>query len=859
MNNKIVKAVLPHLAAIVLFLIVNFAYFAPQFQGQKVEQGDKISNIAMKGELLEFQEKTGKTYYWNNSMFSGMPWGMLTYGTEYNYTSIFEKISFLGLGRPANIFLKGMIFCYLVLVLLGVNPWLSIAGAIAFAFGANNFVLYEAGHNTKLSVIMTLPLLVGGFLLSFRKRYLLGGLLVALGTAIAIYDTHIQMVYYTFLALAVLGVAMLVDAIMKKEFLHFGKATGFLLVGLLLGVGANVAQLYSSQNFSKDTMRGEPILASANKTQAPKSSSEVEGLEWEYAMNWSNGWIDVFSLLIARAAGGSSAEEVSSSSQSAQLLRQSGIPQGSDGTFQGPMYWGPLPFTSGPYYVGTLILFFFVLSLFLLDGPLRWGFLASFIFLCLLSLGDNASWFNRPLFDYFPLFNKFRSPNSVMSIMSSILIIPGFMALNKVFEERDEETLMRPVLITGGILGAICLFFALLGGSFFSFTGPADMDGQGGFRYSQQVMDIFIADRKSLLSSDAFRALGMVFMATALLWAWLKGRLNNKWIIIAALGIVMVIDLWSVGKRYLDQDNFITAQEYESKFAARPIDQQIKQREPKGRAYYRVFDLSINTFNSSSTSYHHNTIGGYNAAKLQRYQDLIDYHISKGNQQVLNMLNTKYVISRERQLQVNDQALGNAWFASNIIEVGTPNEEIEALSQNFNAASDAVILKKDFQNVLDGFTPGDGSGSIELSSYEPNKLVYSVNTSQDQLAVFSEVWYGPDKGWKATIDGQPAEIIRANYLLRALKVPAGAQKIEFTFTPKILTGGVAITSISSILIVLATLAGIYFFGKDWVQQVMTAPEPAPTPKPAREKPVAKKATPSSRTRKTTPGKKKKKR
>ncbi len=803
------KKLLPHLLAILSFIVVCSVYFAPQLQGEVTVQGDIVSSRAMSGELKEYEEKTGDIYYWNNGMFAGMPWRLLSYSKELNINRYFTKVFQLWFGRPIGYFLGGMICCYLCLILLGVNPWLSATCSIAFALNTNFLVLWEAGHTNKVLVILHFPLILGGMLLTFRKKLLLGGALFALGLSLTIYHNHIQMVYYLALLLGMFYLVYFTLTLKEKGLYNLLKVTAILIICGLLAAASNSGQLYSSRSYAADTMRGAPILKDQEPREAASSSSEVDGLEWNYAMNWSNGLTDLFSIIVPRAVGGSSGEEVSGDTEAGRLFKQSGAPAGSDGTYQAPMYFGPLPFTSGPYYLGAVVLLLFVLGLMELKPALRWGIISAFLFCMLLSLGKHASWLNRPLFEYLPLFNKFRSPNSIMNVIPLLVAVPAFLGLQRFLKNPDKR--IRKLYIATGITGGLCLILALLGPGLFDFSAPGDV------RYPADVREVFVNTRKSLLQSDAFRSLGFIMLSFGLLWAYIKEIIRKNWLVYAGLGLVVLIDLWGVGKRYLDADNFVPKNQYEQNFAPRPVDQQIKAQEPKGRGYYRVFDQSINTFNSSMTSEHHNTIGGYHPAKLQRYQDLIDYYISQGNPAVLNMLNTKYIISPQGQPSTNPAALGNAWFVDSLLKVNTPREEIEALGR-INTGTTAIVLSSDFLDPLSGFMPGSGQGSIALVEYEPDNLVYQSSSSEENLAVFSEIWYGPNKGWSATIDGKKTPIIRVNYALRALRVPAGDHRIEFTFKPQLPSLYRILTFSGALLIFLGFLGVTGWRGYQWLQE-----------------------------------------
>ncbi len=800
MNKKqVISKVWPHLLVLVSFLAIASAYFYPQLQGKKLQQGDIISFQAMRGELEHYEELSGEEYYWNNGMFSGMPWGLLSYSRDCNLTRQIGSLMQLGTRSPMAPFVGAMVCMYICLLLLGAPLWISAVGACAFALNTNYLVLWEAGHTSKFVVISFFPLVLAGLLLALRKRLVVGGLLFAIGISLSISHAHVQMVYYFALILVVFLAVYFVVDIKKPSLADLAKLAATLAISAAIGVLCNFGQLASSQQYANDTMRGAPILERPGGAEAT-SSSEVEGLEWNYAMQWSNNTWDVASLLVPRIVGGSSNEEVSADTEVGQLLRRSGAPATADGMYQAPTYWGSLPFTSGPYYSGVLVLLLFCFALLVTKPASRWAIISACVFLCVLSLGKNAEWINRLLFEGLPKFNSFRSPNSIMNVVPPLLVIPAFVALGKIFAGGDREYLYRKFFRATLIVGGMCLLAMAFGAFLFRYSAAGDAN------YSEGVKAAFVATRRQILMADAGRSLFFMLAGASLVLLYLKGRLQSKWLVYGLLSALVIIDLWGVGKRYLDESNFVTPSAYEANFAPRPVDEQISALEPKGRPYYRVLDLSINTFNSSSLSKHHNTIGGYHPAKLQRYQDVIDYYISKGDQQVLDMLNAKYIIDRQGQLQVNSGAFGNAWLVQNLKMVDSPLAEINALAQT-ELSTQAVVHEAEFGEILQGFAGGSGQGIIELIDYEPNRLVYSCSSIGENVAVFSEIWYGPDKGWEATIDGVPAEMFRANYLLRALKVPDGQHEIVFSFQPKL--GGFAkILSLISSLALLLVLIGV---------------------------------------------------
>ena len=795
------QSFLPHLAAAGIFLLVAIAYFFPQIQGKEVPAGDIIQFKAMSKEIRDFKAETGERSLWTNSIFGGMPTYQIDSAQPSNLLHYVERASNLFVARPIGYFFAMALMFYLFLISLRVNPWVSIIGALAFSFSAGNMTLFEAGHMTKLRVLASFGLIAMGLIMAFRKDYLKGGIIYALGIGLSLYANHIQMTYYFFLGLGVLVLIEIIRAIKEGQTAHLGKVLLVLLAGTTIGVGSSASKLWTTYEYAKDTMRGDPILSS--NASAASSSSETKGLEWEYAMQWSNGWADLMSSIIPRATGGGSAERVGSSSALYKDLRRKGANIGKD--FKAPLYFGGLPFTSGPYYFGAIFCFLFVLGLMNVKGSLKWWIAAVTLLMMLASLGKNFSVFNKLLFDFFPMFNKFRTPNSILVVAGFFVPILGMLALSNVLKEKSKLTtdqLIKQLMIAAGITGGLCLLYG--------FLAPSMMDmGSGGDARLAEAgysVEALKKDRASLLRSDALRSFGLIIVAAGLIWAYLKEKIQAT-VLIAGIGILAVGDVLSVAKRYVDSSDFEKRSQNEKSFVPRPVDKQIlADKDPN----YRVFDLSINTFNSASSSYFHKTIGGYNAAKLQRYQDLIDYQISKNNQAVLAMLNTKYVITQDQKAQ-KFPGLGNAWTVGEIKLVNTPNEEIESLT-GLDPKQTAVV-HKEFGDYVNNLTLS-GAGSVKLIDYKPNHLTYTSDATAEELAVFSEIWYGPDKGWNAYIDDQPVDHIRANYILRALKIPAGKHKVEFKFEPASYYKGEMITLILSILLVIGLLYVLFTIFKD---------------------------------------------
>ena len=786
------KNIISVLFAVVIGVAVVSFYFYPELQDKIVAGGDVVSSTAWSKQNQDYVKRTGETSNWNPSMFGGMPWGLLSLGTYDNHVRIVDKASRLFVSKHVlSLGIKLFVMAFIGLMLLGVNVWLSMVCSLAFALNVNFIVLLEAGHQSKVNVLANFPLIVSGLILCLRSSYLRGMLAIAVGASLAMLGNHIQMVYYLLLAFICLAVVLIIFAIIKKEMSALVKAFGFALLAALIAAGSNFGQLASSKRFAKDTMRAAPVL---ENTTDPNDISSSDGLKWDYAMQWSNELKDLYSFFVPRAVGGSSYEEVPADSKVGRLMRNSNAPMGSDRTYRAGMYWGSLPFTSGPYYSGIAMLFFCILSFFLLKSPIKWGMLASIIFIAITSMGKNGI-FNSFLFENLPLYSSFRSPNSAVNVIPVFLLMLSGLGLNELFKRKSLGNLIKPLIYSAGIsLGLIIAIWAVVMGG--SFAGA--VDGQ----YPSEIAKIIQEGRKDLFTSDIYRSLLILLLSFGVLGLYLKSIVKNKTVAIVLIGLLMVGDMFLVSKRHLDEDNFEAKDIYSANFDLGPADEQIFARETRGRGYYRVLDLV--SFKSPLTSYHHNTLGGYSAIKLQRFEDLINYHILKGTPSVINMLNTKYIVGQNQQLQINDQAYGEVWFVTNIRNVNTPNEEIESLG-SLETKNEAVVLQSEFP-TFDSNAVGDGQGSIELTNYELNEMTYLSNSNTPQTAIFSEVFYD---GWEATINGEPADIFRANYILRGLQLPAGQNTIVLKYKPR--APGAIISIIFSILILIGLAYGLFLF------------------------------------------------
>lgn len=794
------KKILPHLISVIVIVLINVIYFMPQFQGKVLDMGDINSHIGMSKEAVDYRTSSGEEVLWTNSMFGGMPTYNISTRHQNNVTVYAQKALSLFLPTPAGVFILGMLSFYLCMVLMGISPWVSLIMAITFGFSTSNLMLLGAGHVTKVKAIMAAAPIVAGTMLVMKGRYWLGGLIFALFLGMNVMANHPQMTYYLGLSLAIYMIFALVDAVQKGTLAQYAKSVAVLVLCSVIAVGTSATKLIPTYEYGKETMRGKPILSAAAGAD-PTSSSQVDGLAWDYAMGWSGGSLDLISTFIPYAAGGGTVEQFGKDTKFAKLTNQRNGARAYS-------YFGALPSTAGPYYFGAIVFFLFILGAIVVKGRFKWWLVTGTVFTMLLALGKNFEILNKTLFDYAPMFSKFRTPNSALSITGVLLVVLAGMGLNEVLKREDKSSLKRPLAIAVGAVSGFCVLFGMIGPSMISFDTAYD----GNLGAQQAVLDALLDDRASMMSSSAYRTAGFVLAAGTLLYGYLTGKVN-QYIVLALIGLLAISDQLMINKNYFG-GNFVSKRQQSERFNPRPVDQRIlADSDP----HFRVQDFSVDTYNSSSTSYFHKTIGGYHAAKLQRIADIIDKHLSKrsneqpfGNQAVLDMLNTKYFIvptgENSSDVRQNPSAAGNAWFVEEVKVVPDADTEIAALT-GFDPQLTAIV-HQEFSDYVSDIRPSK-NGSIALTSYSPNELIYTSNTTSEQLAVFSEVWYGPNLGWNAYIDDQPVDHIRADYLLRALKVPAGQHTIRFSFEPAAYSTGKMVSLISSVLMLLIGAFAVY--------------------------------------------------
>jgi hypothetical protein len=791
------KKFIPHISIIVILLITSIVLFPESFSGKVVQQPDMLNFKGIGSDAIALRKETGEVSVWTNSSFSGMPtyvWGGAPY-TGNKLRPLQKYVVMLGMPSPPARFFGAFLAFFLLTLVLRINPWVGLIGSLAFGLSTYNFLISEAGHGSKFLAIIYFPLIAAGAMLVYRAKYILGSLIFGLGLGLDLMAGHIQMTYYFAICMAIFVIAKLVEAIRKKELAQFGKASLILLIPLMLAVGSNASRLWTSFEYMKETIRGPQILNSAQ-------SNSKSGLDKDYVFNWSHGVGESVSFIIPSAFGGGSVQPMDESFATYKDLRKKGVSKA--GLKSAPLYWGDMPSTSGPIYFGAVAWLLFIFGLLLVKGPLKWWLVCTTALVIMLSWGKNFMGFNELFYNYFPMYDKFRSVNSILAVLQFTVPFLGVLALSELVKEKlDREALIKKLYIALGVTGGFVIFFGLFGSAIFDFEGGSDAR----IKQSGYNLAAIISDRKMMLQSDAFRSLLFILMASGLIWMFLKEKfIKNIPILFGIMALLMLIDLGGVGKRYLNSDNFVKAKRYDKNFNPRPVDNQILQdKDP----HYRVFDMSINTFNSNRASNHHKTIGGYHAAKLRRYQDIIEKQIGVGNQKVYDMLNTKYVITQDQKVQQNPGALGNAWFVRNVQEVNSGDEEMNAL--NDIDPRQTAVVHSEFKDMLGGFTTGTAEGSIQLKSVKPNEISYTSNSSSDQIAVFSEVIYKPNQsgGWQSFIDGKPADHFRANYILRAMKIPAGQHTIEFKFKPPSYYTGEIISLICSLILILGFLAYMF--------------------------------------------------
>ena len=840
MNVKeILKKALSYVIIVAGFVVIAYAYAPQVLQGKVVNQSDISSWKGMSHEILEWNEAhPDDPALWTGAMFGGMPATQISVQYKGDATTPLYDLLFWG-QRPPSYLIISLLGGFLLFLAFGANPWLSAVGAIAVTFCSYNMQIIQVGHNTKMVAIAFMPWVLAALVYAYRRKALLGAVFFALALSFQIKANHPQITYY--LAFIVIGYAIAefcgaVAAQRKMERVPFlstpvGRwlmASALVLVGGLLGIATNANKLLPTYEYAEYTMRGGSELTHDEHNQTG------DGLKLDYATAWSYGIEETLNLLIPNLNGGSSSGELSRDSETFKVLQSYGV--NAESMRKGmPLYWGPQPFTAGPMYLGAVSLFLFVFGLCVIRGRYKWWIAGVSVLALLLAWGSHFMWFSEIFFKYAPLYNKFRTVSMILVILQVTVPLLGILGVNAALFAKDplpEKKVRNGLLTALGVTGGLSLLLALFPGLAGDFSSATDAAVFGG---NEQLIRALQDDRRGLLRADAFRSLIFILLTAGVFFAAWKRKLKAL-PAVAVIGVLLLVDLWGVDKRYLNKDHFVTERNFDAQFNPRPVDNAIHQDTDLS---YRVLDLSVNTFNDAIVSYHHKTVGGYSPAKLQRYQDLIDFHIAPEMSRVasdinaviptastiadiegglkyypvLAMLNTKYIVIDGNSYPLTyDYSLGNAWFVERSRTAPTADAEMAALGE-IDPGREAVIFDAQAAEGTAAEYPGAAEGRIVLKEYSPNRLSYDVSAAARGLAVFSEIYY--PAGWKAYIDGEEVPVLRADYTLRALLIDEGDHEVEFVYDPGSFTLGKNISLASSLAIILA-LAGCilysFFYG-----------------------------------------------
>ena len=834
------KAFLPIVVAIILFILITVVFVNPVFKGKTLAQSDMIQGQGMSKEIVDFREKYNEEPLWTNAMFGGMPAYQIRITHTSNLMKPIRDFLFFNLPYPASILFLYMLGFYILLLTLKVDKWLSMVGAIGFGFSSFFIIIITAGHVTQALAISFVPPVFAGLILVCRGRYLLGGALLGLFSGLELFSSHPQITYYLFLLMVVYVLFEFVERIKLKQYKDIFKMLTVFLVVAVLAVGANAANLWSTYEYSKYTIRGPSELSTEKEIR-------TTGLDRDYVTQWSMGKSETLSLLIPGFKGRTDGLQISENKKALKDVD----PQMREVVGSLPQYWGDQPTTSSPYS-GAILVFLFVFGLFVLKGKLKWSLLIITILSVALSWGKNMMWFTDLALDYLPMYNKFRAVT--MTLVLAMLAIPilALLVLDKIIKTPDffkqkiklailnkEITVQNAFFISFGLTGGLSLLFYLLPDTLTSFTWIRDSEifdsyaKNNGNEVAQQVIDNIEKARIAIFKSEAIRSFLFITVAGVLIWLFSNAKIN-KTILIVAMGILVLFDLTLVDKSYLNDKNFVNKQQIENPFPETIADKAILKDKDIS---YRVFDISDpnGPFNSARASYYHKSVGGYHAVKLRRYQELIEHQINRNYQNlvntfrsnpteaaldsmfaqqgVLNMLNTRYVIyNTDVDPLVNKFAYGNAWFVNDVKMVNNADEELKSVGE-VNLAK-TVVVDKRYEKELQGFSPKqDSSATIKLTDYKANDLKYESNTSSEQLVVFSEIYY--DDGWNAYVDGEKKPYFSGDWVLRVMRVPAGKHTIEFKFEPIRYQTGEKIAIGSGIILLLLVIGSAFMAWKEF--------------------------------------------
>ncbi|MBI1222613.1 MAG: hypothetical protein GC180_08425 [Bacteroidetes bacterium] len=807
MVQKLIQRIWKQLVCILAFLVISAAYFSPLISGKKVMfQHDIKQAQGMAHETELYKEATGEQSLWTNSMFGGMPTYQIRAEYKNNWSAyIFSAITYMfGYDRYPMTSLWLLMTCFfLMLLAFRVNVWIAAAISLGYGFTTFNLIGLEAGHANKVWTLMYAPIILAGIQLAFDKKYITAAVVTALGLAINVYANHLQITYYLFIAILIWMLVKLVFAIREKTLSDFFKAAVILLVAALVGISTNAGTLMTNYEYGKESTRGGSDLT-LNK------EASNSGLDYNYIFDdYSYGNIEVLTFLVPNFSGGASTMDIDKKSDLAKAINRSN---------DLPTYWGGQRYVAGPYYLGAILIFLMALGIILSKRKqMKIWMLIVGVLALLLSMGK-YSFLSDMFYYYVPLYNKFRTPTMITAITQMAIAVLAALGLQALWERKFEPGIVKKLNLAFYIVGGLTLVIALIGGSLFSFTNS--MDESIGIK--GDVLQLFRDYRMGMMRSDAIRSLVFIALAWAALWAWVTDKLKPE-VAVILVGLLMLSDQWMVNKRYMSDDTYRKKAKTENLYTKSQSDEIILQ--DKGLDF-RVLNMAVSPFNDATTSYYHKSIGGYHGAKLRRYQEVIEYGITPEmqkfqtimqqqnvylldsalrNMSVMNMLNTRYfIVNPDGAPLKNNYANGNAWFIKTVKRVADANQEILGLN-TFDSKSEALVDVSRWSDQLGDFNGGSGEGSIQLSTYEPNHLIYETNTNGEQLAVFSEIYY--PYGWKAFIDGNEADYFRCDYILRCMKIPAGTHTVEFKFEPKSYAQGEKISLAGSLLLLVGAIGG----------------------------------------------------
>lgn len=795
-KSKIIK----YLAVVIFFAIASLVYFHPVLKGQKLPQSDITQFQGMVKEINDYRAENNEEPYWTGASFSGMPAYQISAYYPNDFVRIIDK-TLRFLPRPADYTFLYFLSFFVLMMALKVDWRLATLGALGFGFSTYLIIIFVPGHNAKAHAIAYMPLVLAGIIWIFKNKYVLGFIVTALAMALEIYVNHIQMTYYLGFCILILGVVELINAIKDNKIASFVKKSAVIIAAVILGIGANASRLMAMKEYADYSTRGKSeltIKADGSKKEAQK------GLDKNYITEYSYAKLETFNLFIPRYMGGGTVEKLGEDSNFYKLIEErAGKKVADDYSQQVLTYWGDQPIIEAPAYIGAVIFFLFFLGIFLVKGKLKRWLVTATIFSIVLSWGRNFELVTNLFIDYIPLYNKFRAVSSIQVIAELCVPMLAVLGLKELFfGDGTTQKKWKAVEKAAFTFGGLIILGFVLAHVFSTFEGLRDTN----YKDLVGLIDAVIADRKAMLLSDTIRSLVFTAIATGMLWLFLNGKLKQN-LVIFGIGFLIVFDLVSVDRNYVSSDDFIAARRVEKPFKPSKADKQIL----KDKGHFRVANFAKDPMQDGSTSYFHQSIGGYHAAKMGRYNELFEYQIAKNNMEVLNMLNTKYFIlpnkNNQEEAQINTEANGNAWFVESIKQVNSANKEMIALD-SLQTKKEAVIDVSKIDGDLDFSISKDSTALITLEKYGVTEITYNSSTQKRQFAVFSEIYY--KNGWNAYVDGKLTPHYRVNYVLRGMFVPAGNHEIVFKFEPKVIQKGGVISLISYIILILVSVGWLLY-------------------------------------------------